>query len=74
MSDAQPYQLLVRLIKIMLILAAFSVSVRDTDRLQNMVEEFLGDLLHSLPGFSLTPKFHYMLSCIMRIKFDDMDP
>lgn len=60
-SRVKVYSLVVQLIKIVLLLASFSVSLQQTDMLQDMVEAFLSEVLICFPSFRLTPKFHYLL-------------
>ncbi|XP_043199675.1 uncharacterized protein LOC122369204 isoform X1 [Amphibalanus amphitrite] len=60
-SGSKMYSLLVQLIKIMLLLTVFTVSLQDLDILQGMVEKFLTDLLACFPEFKLTPKHHFLL-------------
>ena len=59
--ESRLYSLVTQLIKIMLLLTAFTVSLQETEVLQSMVEKFLSDLLCCFPEFKLTPKHHYLL-------------
>ena len=54
-------QLVSKLIGIVLLAVAFTISHAEATSLHNKVEEFLSDLRNVFPAFKLTPKYHYLL-------------